>query len=139
MSVKNAVHKTSGYAAAAALSALLVKYPLRKLGMHKANAALMQAHEAASGAYFLAALLHMATSPKTSGCKAASGAAAFAVSVVLIADCHMGKGSDLENAAPSYLFRGSGRCRRPPCFLAALYCTSKKWRRYLLPENWSKI
>lgn len=60
MSVKNAVHKTSGYAAAAALSALLVKYPLRKLGMHKANAALMQAHEAASGAYFLAALLHMA-------------------------------------------------------------------------------
>lgn len=69
MSVKNAVHKTSGYAAAAALSALLVKYPLRKLGMHKANAALMQAHEAASGAYFLAALLHMATSPKTSGCK----------------------------------------------------------------------
>lgn len=92
MSVKNAVHKTSGYAAAAALSALLVKYPLRKLGMHKANAALMQAHEAASGAYFLAALLHnMATSPKTSGCKAASGAAAFAVSVVLIADCHMAK------------------------------------------------
>ena len=89
MSVKNAVHKTSGYAAAAALSALLVKYPLRKLGMHKANAALMQAHEAASGAYFLAALLHMATSP--SGCKAASGAAAFAVSVVLIADCHMAK------------------------------------------------
>ena len=86
MSVKNAVHKTSGYAAAAALSALLVKYPLRKLGMHKANAALMQAHEAASGAYFLAALLHMATSPKTSGCKAA-----FAVSVVLIADCHMAK------------------------------------------------
>ena len=83
MSVKNAVHKTSGYAAAAALSALLVKYPLRKLGMH--------AHEAASGAYFLAALLHMATSPKTSGCKAASGAAAFAVSVVLIADCHMAK------------------------------------------------
>ena len=75
MSVKNAVHKTSGYAAAAALSALLVKYPLRKLGMHKANAALM----------------HMATSPKTSGCKAASGAAAFAVSVVLIADCHMAK------------------------------------------------
>ena len=73
MSVKNAVHKTSGYAAAAALSALLVKYPLRKLGMHKANAALMQAHEAASGAYFLAALLHMATSPKASGCKAASG------------------------------------------------------------------
>ena len=52
---------------------------------------LMQAHEAASGAYFLAALLHMATSPKTSGCKAASGAAAFAVSVVLIADCHMAK------------------------------------------------
>lgn len=91
MSVKNAVHKTSGYAAAAALSALLVKYPLRKLGMHKANAALMQAHEAASGAYFLAALLHMATSPKTSGCKAASGAAAFAVSVVVIADCHMAK------------------------------------------------
>ena len=53
--------------------------------------ALMQAHEAASGAYFLAALLHMATSPKASGCKAASGAAAFAVSVVLIADCHMAK------------------------------------------------
>ena len=81
MSVKNAVHKTSGCAAAAALSALLVKYPLRKLGMHKANAALMQTHEAASGAYFLAALLHMATSPKTSGCKAASGKCSVIVSI----------------------------------------------------------
>ena len=136
MSVKNAAHKTSGYAAAAALSALLVKYPLRKLGMHKANAALMQAHEAASGAYFLAALLHMATSPKTSGCKAASGAAAFAVSVVLIADCHMAKD---QTSKMQRLVRGAGRCRRPPCFLAALYCASKKWRRYLLPENGSKI
>ena len=85
------IHKVSGYTAAAGLSALLVKYPLRKLGMHKANAALMQAHEAASGVYFLASLLHMATAPKCSRRKKITGAAAFAISTVLIADCHMAK------------------------------------------------
>ena len=81
----------TGYTSAAALSALLVKYPLRKLGMHKINAAMMQAHEAASGVYFLAALLHMATAPKGCRCKKITGAAAFAISTVLIADCHMAK------------------------------------------------
>ena len=85
------IHKTSGYAAAASLAALMVKYPLRRLGMSRANAVMMQAHEAASGAYFLAALAHMATAQKTSRFKALSGFAAFAVSVVLIADCHMAK------------------------------------------------
>ena len=78
MKTKTMIHKVSGCIAAVSLAALTVKYPLRRLGMHKANAVMMQAHEAASGAYFLAALVHMAT-------------AAFAISVVLIADCHMAK------------------------------------------------
>ncbi len=89
MNTKSMIHKVSGCTAAVSLAALMVKYPLRKLGMHKANAVMMQAHEAASGAYFLAALVHMATAQKTSSFKALSGFAAFAISVVLIADCHM--------------------------------------------------
>ena len=91
MNTKTMIHKASGCTAAASLAALMVKYPLRKLGMHKANAVMMQAHEAASGAYFLAALAHMATAQKTGRFKTLSGFAAFAISVVLLADCHMAK------------------------------------------------
>ena len=91
MNIKAMIHKTTGYTAAASLAALMVKYPLRKLGLHKANAVMMQAHEAASGVYFLAALAHMATAQKASRIKALSGFAAFAASVVLVADCHMAK------------------------------------------------
>ncbi len=91
MNTKSILHKASGCAAAASLAALMVKYPLHRLGMHKANAVMMQAHEAASGAYFLAALAHMATAQKMSRFKTLSGIAAFTVSVVLIADCHMAK------------------------------------------------
>ena len=91
MDIKTMLHKTSGCTAAVSLAALTVKYPLRKLGLHKANAVMMQAHEAASGAYFLAALVHMATAQKRSRIKALSGFASFAISVVLIADCHMAK------------------------------------------------
>ena len=46
MNIKAMIHKTTGYTAAASLAALMVKYPLRKLGLHKANAVMMQAHEA---------------------------------------------------------------------------------------------
>ncbi len=91
MSIKTDIHRLSGYTAAASLAALTVKYPLRRLGMHRANAAMMKLHEPASGAYFLAALAHMATGSGCSRLKALSGAAAFATSVVLIADCHMAK------------------------------------------------
>lgn len=91
MEIRTAIHKISGYTAAVSLAALMVKYPLRKLGMNKANATMMHAHEAASGAYFLAALAHMATGQKVVSFKTISGAAAFAISVVLIADCHMAK------------------------------------------------
>ena len=91
MNKKVVIHKTSGVAAAASLAALLIKYPLRKLGFNKANAVMMQAHEAASGTYFLASLVHMATGKTASRFKTFSGAAAFATSVVLIADCHIAK------------------------------------------------
>ena len=91
MKTKTMIHKVSGCTAAVSLAMLMVKYPLRRLGMHKANAVMMQAHEAASGAYFLAALAHMATAQKSSRIKTLSGLAAFAISVVLIADCHMAK------------------------------------------------
>ncbi len=91
MSIKTEIHRLAGYTAAASLAALTVKYPLRRLGMHSANAALMKLHEPASGAYFLAQIVHMASDPRNSRLKTFSGAAAFATSAVLIADCHMAK------------------------------------------------
>ena len=38
---------------------LAVKYPLRKLGLHKLNGALMKLHEPASAGLLLAGLVHL--------------------------------------------------------------------------------
>ena len=91
MSIKAGIHKISDYTTAASLAALTVKYPLRKLGKHKANAAMMKLHEPASGAFLLAEIIHMATDSGSSKLKTLSGAAAFVTSVVLITDCHLAK------------------------------------------------
>ena len=45
----------AGIAALISLLALLVKYPLRRLGLHTLNAFFMELHEAASGLFFAAA------------------------------------------------------------------------------------
>lgn len=89
MSTKYALQKTSGIVALGSLAALLVKYPVRRLGLNKTNAALMKAHEAASGAFFLAAGAHMLTGLHGTRKSVATGLAAYLTSVALIADCHM--------------------------------------------------
>lgn len=87
--------KLTGDVSAASFCGLAVKYPLRKMKMHKLNAGLMKAHEPISGVFFLAASAHLAAglmkAKKTAPAVVISGAAAYAVSFVLIAACHMTK------------------------------------------------
>ena len=87
--------KLTGDVSAASFCGLAVKYPLRKMKMHKLNAELMKAHEPISGVFFLAASAHLAAglmkAKKTAPAVVISGAAAYAVSFVLIAACHMTK------------------------------------------------
>lgn len=83
-----------GIAALISLLALLVKYPLRRLGLHKLNAFFMKLHEAASGLFFAAAIAHMISGlreARKNPLAALTGLTAFAVSTVLIAACHMTK------------------------------------------------
>lgn len=84
----------TGIIALVSLLALLIKYPLRRLGMDRLNAFFMKLHEAASGLFFVAAIAHMLSGLRRlreNPFAVISGLAAFAVSVVLIADCHMAK------------------------------------------------
>ena len=84
----------AGIAALISLLALLVKYPLSKLGMHKLNAFFMKLHEAASGLFFVAAVAHMISGlreARKNPIAALTGLAAFVISTVLIAACHMTK------------------------------------------------
>ncbi len=84
----------AGIIALVSLLALLVKYPLRRLGLHKLNAFFMRLHEAASGLFFVSAIAHMFAerrSFKRAPFSALLGLASFVISVVLIADCHMAK------------------------------------------------
>lgn len=85
----------TGYITLTCFVLLAAKYPLRKLGAHRTNAFLMRLHEAASAVFMLAGLLHMILVLKLLGsCTVwlpVSGFAAFAVSLVLIAACHMTK------------------------------------------------
>lgn len=83
------VMKITGAAACGGLAALLVKYPVRKLGLSKTSAQLMKAHEAASGVFFLAASAHMLMGLRGSRKAVVTGMAAYLTSVALIADCHM--------------------------------------------------
>lgn len=91
----NTFQKLTGAAAVASFAGLAVKYPLRKLHMDKLNAELMKAHEAMSGVFFLSASAHLASglmrAKKITPAVIISGGAAYAVSVMLIAACHMTK------------------------------------------------
>ena len=93
----------AGIAALISLLALLVKYPLRKLGMHKLNAFFMKLHEAASGLFFVAAVAHMISGlreARKNPIAALTGLAAFVISTVLIVACHMTKGTEENAMAP---------------------------------------
>lgn len=74
---------------------LAVKYPLRKLGLHKLNGALMKLHEAASGILCLSGIAHIIlVFPVLSGRGVALpliGGAAFLLLLWIIAACHMMK------------------------------------------------
>ena len=89
------VHNVTATTALACLILLVSNYPLRKLRLFSLNAFLMKLHEAASGIFFLAAIAHMITGfslIKTSpAALIVSGFAAFIISIVLIAACHMTK------------------------------------------------
>ena len=74
----------AGIAAIISLLALLVKYPLRKLGMHKLNAFFMKLHAVA---HMISGLREARKNPIA----ALTGLAAFVISTVLIAACHMTK------------------------------------------------
>ena len=87
----------TGIIALASFIALVIKYPLRKLGMHKANAELMKAHEAASAGVFGVGIVHMILviarrkefGKRSMPCKIACGATSLTLITVLIAACHM--------------------------------------------------
>ena len=84
----------TGIAAFVSLLALLIKYPLRKLGLHKLNAFFMKLHEAASGLFFVSAAAHMISGLRTvrrNPFAALTGLISFVVSIILIAACHITK------------------------------------------------
>ena len=74
---------------------LAVKYPLRKLGLHKLNGALMKLHEPASAGLLLAGLVHLILCfrffRQGSLLLPLSGLAVFVMCFVIIAACHMMK------------------------------------------------
>ena len=84
----------TGAASATSFVPLVVKYPLRKLNMHKANAYLMKLHEGASAGFLLFGAVHMIAqlcSHRGSAVLKYSGLFGLALSLWLIADCHMAK------------------------------------------------
>ncbi len=81
--------KITGAAACGGLAALLVKYPVRRLGLSRADAGLMKAHEAASGIFFAAASAHMLMGLRGPRRAVVTGTAAYLTAAALIADCHM--------------------------------------------------
>lgn len=83
----------SGYAALAFFILSAIKYPLRKLGLNKANALMMKLHEAASGGVFLFGTIHMimAFVKKKALPLLLSGLAVYLILFVLVAACHMTK------------------------------------------------
>lgn len=85
----------TGYICLVCFVLLAVKYPLRKLGLHKLNAALMKIHEAASGLLFLAAIVHIIlvfhVALSNGSALPIFGALSFALLIWLVAACHMMK------------------------------------------------
>ena len=92
--MNNFIKKSLGISSAICFIPLGAKYPLRKLGLNKANAFLMKYHEHASAGFFLLGTAHMAAelaSKKGSAFKNYSGFTTLALTTWLIADCHMAK------------------------------------------------
>lgn len=85
----------TGYICLACFILLAVKYPLRKLGLHKVNAALMKIHEHASGLLFIAAIVHIVLVFPVALEKGPAlpifGGVSFALLFWLVAACHMMK------------------------------------------------
>ena len=74
---------------------LVVKYPLRKLGMEKANAFMMKLHEAVSSGLFLGGIAKIVIGVKKHLIRYPlaffSGIAAFLADTVIITACHVTK------------------------------------------------
>jgi len=74
---------------------LVVKYPLRKLGLHKANAFMMKLHEAASLGLFLSALVQLVLGVKkyrkTRPFSVITGILAYLLDFTIITACHVTK------------------------------------------------
>ncbi len=88
-----------GYTALACFLVLVVKYPLRKLGLAKANAFMMKLHEIASGTLFLAGILHMITAlvkKRKHVLLIVSGAVLFAILFIIVEACHMTKDYEVK-------------------------------------------
>ncbi len=82
----------TGYICLACFVLLAVKYPLRKLGLHKLNTALMKIHEHASGLLFIAAIAHIILIFPAALSKGFAlpvlGGGSFALLFWLVAACH---------------------------------------------------
>ena len=63
--IMSLIGNITGAASAACFVPLVVKYPLRKLNMHKANAYLMKLHEGASAGFLLFGAVHMRSFART--------------------------------------------------------------------------
>lgn len=92
-------HTITGIVALICYFLLVIKYPLRKLGLHDLNASLMKLHEAMSGLFFLAMIAHLVLGlifglPAMIANRvllAVCGFAALIISFILTAACHMTK------------------------------------------------
>ena len=75
--------------------ALVIKYPLRKLGFNKANAAMMKLHELASFGVFACGIAQIIIGIRKYGKSrptgVITGCIAYAIDVIIIAACHMTK------------------------------------------------
>lgn len=85
----------TGYTALFCFVLLVVKYPLRKLHMYRANAFLMKLHEAASALLLLVGIVHMLLcipALKNYGLLIGiSGFSMLGMSFIIVAACHMTK------------------------------------------------
>ena len=85
----------TGYTALLCFVLLVVKYPLRKLHMYKANAFLMKLHEAASALLLLVGIVHMflgiSALKNYSAIMGISGFSMLGMSFIIVAACHMTK------------------------------------------------
>lgn len=90
---KTALQSLTGGATAVCFALLVVKYPLRKLGLHRLNAKMMKLHEPVSGGLVLAGALHCAAvlsgKGKPSLPAVVTGSAFSALYMSLVTACHL--------------------------------------------------